>query len=1011
MSWNGAIEPAKIPQFTGDLELLEQNSTTLTAGAALFRIEGALVHSDFQGLAAFYETPEADDLFATTKPVADKSDAFADDLEKVATALSDYATEVRPLAAKLERLKDEAVKFCWSEIAGDDDWRQDQDKLDRNNELEEDVKATQLAFWAAEITCHNKIMALVGGVQLHLSDDGRTDCTTYGYTADVLDQAELPWGTPAEREYTGWAAFRHNLKSLVWDGFIMDGVVGTAKGLGSLVGTDGWDGMKKSWTGLAKLTTGLALTLSPLGVAYWTMPGDKLPSWLRDSRTAVKETGKALVAYDQWGKNPARAAGAVSFNVITTIATGGAGAAAKSGAAAKAIAAVGKTGRLVDPVMYAVKGSQFAIKGGKYAINTGKIGALKVGDLFNTLKGAGAGGARIKVPGATSTTYTLADEATAQSARYAGMPEGALPLTDNHGRPAYMDEGGAIRDLDHKPLQLPDEVTKTRNADTSTHTDVTSVHDPHHEPVMAGSRAGDGAGETAGRPGDHIGGGAGRDAAGGAASHRPHGPSGGFTHGPSAGHQNPGSGHPAGPGNGDHVPGGAGSHDGAGTSGGEHGTSGHDGAGTHHEGGAASPTGANDAPAGVTAPESPRGNLPDGSWAGESGLRLPQDANAAADDFLRQSAEAEPRITDTLQQITRSVDDGRMIGLDYRLKGEDSLKRKLATDLLRKSNMLPEEVLGHIRDSIRYTVEFPAQGYVHGVQNAVDTLRARGFENVTFKNTWDSPGYKGINSTWRDPASGRVFEVQFHTPESFVAKMETHVLYEKGRLPGVTGDELRAINDQQNELFDQVPAPHGDVSIDLTHELPTAHPPLHDGGTGLGRHSDQSVHGNGPPPELTEAERSLHDARLHELAERHLEDFDWLKHDPDHKGVVKESEMDEARVALDMRESRKLPPDIQRPPAANQGDLYSPSAETYYDIKGVHSDWPPYNNVRDKSLPYKDAYDPANNESWVRRIGKQIDVKDRTVILDVRNANQAAIDDLKAMVEQHGWSDRVVWYP
>ncbi|MEU1115170.1 MULTISPECIES: hypothetical protein [unclassified Streptomyces] len=532
MSWDGAIEPAKIPQFTGDLELLEENSTTLTAGAALFRIEGALVHSDFQGLAAFYETPEADDLFATTKPVATMSDAFADDLEKVATALSDYATEVRPLAAKLERLKDEAVKFCWSEIAGDDDWRQDEDKLHRNNELEEDVQATQLAFWAAEITCHNKITALVGGVQLHLSDDGKTDCTTYGYTADVLDQAELPWGTPAEREYTGWAAFRHNLKSLVWDGFIMDGVVGTAKGLGSLVGTDGWDGMKKSWTGLAKLTTGLALTLSPLGVAYWTMPGDKLPSWLRDSRTAVKETGKALVAYDQWGKNPARAAGAVSFNVITTIATGGAGAAAKSGAAAKAIAAVGKTGRLVDPVMYAVKGSQFAIKGGKYAINTGKIGALKVGDLFSTLKGAGAGGARIKVPGATSTTYTLADEATARSARYADMPEGALPLTDNHGRPAYMDEGGAIRDLDHKPLQLPDEVTKTRNAQSITHTDA-----PLHEMAMAEARAGHGAG-----PGAEDVSGAGRDASSSTASHRPEGEPAGLTHSSSGSHGSSGSG-------------------------------------------------------------------------------------------------------------------------------------------------------------------------------------------------------------------------------------------------------------------------------------------------------------------------------------------------------------------------------------------------------------------------------------------------------------------------------------
>ncbi len=38
------------------------------------------------------------------------------------------------------------------------------------------------------------------------------------------------------------------------------------------------------------------------------MPEDKLPSYLRDSRNTVKEAGKALVAWDQWGDNPARAA-------------------------------------------------------------------------------------------------------------------------------------------------------------------------------------------------------------------------------------------------------------------------------------------------------------------------------------------------------------------------------------------------------------------------------------------------------------------------------------------------------------------------------------------------------------------------------------------------------------------------------------------------------------------------------------------------------------------------------
>ncbi|CAM5708825.1 hypothetical protein SALBM217S_04197 [Streptomyces griseoloalbus] len=59
------------------------------------------------------------------------------------------------------------------------------------------------------------------------------------------------------------------------------------------------------------------------------MPEDKLPSYLRDSRNTVKEAGKALVAWHQWGDNPARAGGAVTFNVLTTVFTGGAGAAAR----------------------------------------------------------------------------------------------------------------------------------------------------------------------------------------------------------------------------------------------------------------------------------------------------------------------------------------------------------------------------------------------------------------------------------------------------------------------------------------------------------------------------------------------------------------------------------------------------------------------------------------------------------------------------------------------------------
>jgi hypothetical protein len=83
----------------------------------------------------------------------------------------------------------------------------------------------------------------------------------------------------------------------------------------------------------------------------------------------------------------------------------------------------------------------------------------------------------------------------------------------------------------------------------------------------------------------------------------------------------------------------------------------------------------------------------------------------------------------------------------------------------------------------------------------------------------------------------------------------------------------------------------------------------------------------------------------------------------------------------------------------------------YYDIKGVHSDWPPFNNVRDKSQPFKGAYDTARNGRWVQKLQEQIVEKQRIVILDVRNANQAAIDDIKSVVRKNGWEDDVIWYP
>ncbi|MFD7237514.1 hypothetical protein ACFWAT_19665 [Streptomyces syringium] len=517
------IIPTGIPQFVGELGTLEKEAKSLASNAKLFRDSGSSVHSSFQGLSACYKAPEADKLFATTTPVATKSDGFADDLEKVSSALDAYASEVRPLAAKLATLKEQAIAFVAS-VEGDDDWRKDKKKTDRNDELWHSVNATVAAFHAAERACHDKIVALVGGKSL-IADDGSHKSNMYGYKASDLDRAEeTPWGSMAEREYTGLAWLRHQAKSFLWDGIVMDGIVGTAKGVATLFGSEGWDKAGEAWTGLAKLATGVVISISPLSGAYWMASDDQLPGWFRDSRTTLKQTGKAFVAYDQWGKNPARAAGGVTFNVLTTI-TGGAGAAAKGGAAAKTFAAAGKVGRLIDPITYVGKAGKFTF--------------VKVGDLMSGLKTLNPGSS-LRIAGET---FRLADEATAAklAERPAGLPRDVAEFVDNKGRPVYMNpKTGQLFD-EHGKVKQPAESVPKEGSAAERAAEHARASQPERVPVGAGARAGSEVTASVGRTGDNVAGGAGRDALGGSGPHTPGSTARDLGRGSSAGHGTPGS--------------------------------------------------------------------------------------------------------------------------------------------------------------------------------------------------------------------------------------------------------------------------------------------------------------------------------------------------------------------------------------------------------------------------------------------------------------------------------------
>ncbi|MGW4234750.1 hypothetical protein ACWEF9_36705 [Streptomyces sp. NPDC004980] len=516
MSDDQPIRLEGIPVFTGNLATLDVKVTELTSAAETVATTTGDIHSSFGGLQAFYKAPEADQLFATTKPVADNGQTLKSDLTAIAGALSTYSDEVHPLVEKLRQIKRDAGAFL-VKVNADDKWREDGDLVEENNNRRDEIAETLSAFQDAEITCYNKITALVCLLPLKKSD-GSDSSHQYGYDAESLKQAEgLPWGDPLVESTPGWQVWEH-----AWDftkGFFVDGVWGTIKGLGTLVGYDGFEAAGQAWKGLAQLGTGLLVTVVA-GPAYWTAKDDELPSWLRDSRTAMKETGKALVAWDQWGENPSRAAGAVTFNVVTTVFTGGTGGAVAGGGkvalAAKALSAAGKVGRFVDPMTYIFKGAGF--------------GMSKIGDAMTGLKGLGT----VEIPPLPDNVFTLPEGAvrladgTVDLPAGATLPEGAVRLTDGTVRlpegvialpegtvknpfdegAAYADRKGNLYDESGNLVQRAEDAHKEAGkADADTNTpDHTRVETPVRQPVLvgAGARAGSNAGDGL-RLGDDLG--------------------------------------------------------------------------------------------------------------------------------------------------------------------------------------------------------------------------------------------------------------------------------------------------------------------------------------------------------------------------------------------------------------------------------------------------------------------------------------------------------------------------
>jgi hypothetical protein len=185
----------------------------------------------------------------------------------------------------------------------------------------------------------------------------------------------------------------------------------------------------------------------------------------------------------------------------------------------------------------------------------------------------------------------------------------------------------------------------------------------------------------------------------------------------------------------------------------------------------------------------------------------------AIDQGYEQVREIEEKTVTPAMRRIEAEDPGRhLAGLEHRLKGKERLTEKVLKTVNERGHTT-QEALGLIKDAIRYTFCYPDDDYTPGVYADCQRLSDTGFEFVDRENSWTNEQYKGINSRWRAPGNGQLFEVQFHTQASLDAKEETHWAYEKLRVGVPTAAEQRELEEFQKRITATVPIPPGATEI------------------------------------------------------------------------------------------------------------------------------------------------------------------------------------------------------
>lgn len=184
-----------------------------------------------------------------------------------------------------------------------------------------------------------------------------------------------------------------------------------------------------------------------------------------------------------------------------------------------------------------------------------------------------------------------------------------------------------------------------------------------------------------------------------------------------------------------------------------------------------------------------------------------ENLSLSVDKIVEKSRKIEPTITANINNIAAKA-GGKLVGLENRLKSPSSIKRKIEAEVA--DGFSKSLSLNKIRDAIRYTTVFKEKDFVTRYKAMQYLLAIKGYKTIIVKNTWKNDSvYKGVN-TFIQNEDGDIFEMQYHTQQSFDLKNGLlHKLYEKFREPKTPFREKEKLLLEMRKLSSRIKMPEG----------------------------------------------------------------------------------------------------------------------------------------------------------------------------------------------------------